>query len=156
MFAFWLLFVYIFSCLLPSLMQKSQGCSLRSQCDKMWVFELFSNNMKRFSTMIRSIPFIRREEVLLYLKSSSHHGENECILMYFRPFSLLSSVESHKGRSSSSNSSIRTSVHCIQGRQGGKPLKDLMLMIFCIWMYFLTLKNTHSKFIRALLCFTRA
>ena len=52
------------------------------------LFELFSNNMKRFSTMIRSIPFIRREEVLLYLKSSSHHGENECILMYFRPFSL--------------------------------------------------------------------
>ena len=45
-----------------------------------------------FSTMIRSIPFIRREGVL-YLKSSSHHGENECILMYFRPFSLLSSVE---------------------------------------------------------------
>ena len=46
-----------------------------------------------FSTMIRSIPFIRREgAVVLYLKSSSHHGENECILMYFRPFSLLSSV----------------------------------------------------------------
>ena len=62
-------------------------------------------------------------------------------------FPSIFSWESHKGRSSS----IRTSVHCIQGRQSGKPLKDLMLMLFCIWMYFLTLKNTHSKFIRALL-----